>query len=100
MAINNANFVGSILVLLTYLLSQSDFQPLLPRTLTHPNEIRIIYSHTLARSPRKISARSAHRGPSNRPQCRPTRVKNGENCRFFYGFSTAVPTYVNAHQRN
>ena len=76
------------------------FQLLLLRTLTCPNEIRIVHSHTLARSSRKISARSAYRGPSNRSQCWPTLVKNGENCRFFYGFSTTAPTYVNAHQRN
>ena len=44
------------------------FQPLRPRTLPHPNEIQIICSHTIARLPRKISARTAHRGPSNRPQ--------------------------------
>ena len=30
------------------------FQPLLPRTSTLPNEIRIVRSHTLARQPLKI----------------------------------------------
>merc|ERR1719188_2765508 len=43
------------------------FQPLLPPTLTCPNEIHIVFSHTLAPLPRQISAGSAHRGPSNRP---------------------------------
>ena len=45
----------------------SGFQPMLLRTLTHPNRISIVCSHTLARSPCKVSSRSAHRGPSNRP---------------------------------
>ena len=36
-------------------------------TLTHPNEILIICGHILALQPPKILARSAHRGPSNRP---------------------------------
>ena len=43
------------------------FQPGLLCTLTHPNEICIVCSHTIACLPRKILARSAHRGPSNRP---------------------------------
>ena len=55
------------------------FQPLLPRTLMLPNEISIVRSHTLARQPRKISAKSAHRWPSNRPCRRATRAKNGGN---------------------
>ena len=55
------------------------FQLLCSRTSTHPNEIRIVCSHTLARKPRKISARSANRGPSNRPRSPSTRAKNSEN---------------------
>ena len=35
--------------------------------LMHPNEIQIIYGHTLACPPHKISAGLAHREPSNRP---------------------------------
>ena len=34
----------------------------------HIKEIPIICCHTLARSPRKILARSVHRGPSNQPR--------------------------------
>ena len=55
------------------------FQPLIPRTSTRPNKICIVYSHTLARSPREILAWLYHRGPSNWPQCRPSHFKNGEN---------------------
>ena len=51
------------------------FQPLLLRTSKYPNKISIISSHTLARLPRKISAGSAHRGPSNRLRSPSTRVK-------------------------
>ena len=40
------------------------FQPLRPRTSRHANEIPIIFCHTLARLPRKISAGLARRGPS------------------------------------
>ena len=50
------------------------FQPLRPHMSTHIKQIPIICCHTLACLPRKILARSAHRGPSNVPQCRPTRV--------------------------
>ena len=50
------------------------FQPLLPRTSTHINEISIICCHTLDHSPRKILARSAHRGPSNQLRPLSTRV--------------------------
>ena len=50
------------------------FWPLLPCTSMCPNEICIICSHTLARLPRKISAGSAHRGPSNRPRSPSTRA--------------------------
>ena len=46
----------------------SVFWPPPPRSSTQPNEICIIRSHTLARLPRKISAQSAHRGPSNGPR--------------------------------
>ena len=66
------------------------FQPLLPHTLSNPNKIWIIHSHTLARSPPKISAKSAHRGPSNRPCRRATRAKNGENCRFFKNVTNKI----------
>ena len=62
------------------------FQLLCLRTLMHPNKIQIICGHTLARLPRKISAGSAHRGPSNRPRRRSTRAKNGENHRFLTVF--------------
>ena len=55
------------------------FQLLLLQISTQPNKIHIIYSHTLARSSCKILALSAPRELSNRPQCRPTQVKNGEN---------------------
>ena len=48
------------------------FQPLRPHMSTHINEISIICCHILARLPHKILAESAHRGPSNRPQCWPT----------------------------
>ena len=51
------------------------FPPLLPRMSTHINEILIICCHTLACSPRKILARSVHRGPSNQPRPRSTQVK-------------------------
>ena len=67
------------------------FWPLLPCTSTCPNEICIIRSHTLARLPRKISARSAHSGPSNRPRRWATRAKNGENRRFFTVFQPLRP---------
>ena len=39
------------------------FQPLLLRTSTHPDKICIVGSHTLARLPHKILAKSAHRQP-------------------------------------
>ena len=58
------------------------FQPLCPRASMCIEEIPIICCHTLARSPRKISARSVHRGLSNQPRPRSTRVKNGENRQF------------------
>ena len=45
-------------------------------------EIPIICRHTLARSSRKISARSVHRELSNQPRPRSTRVKDGENRQF------------------
>ena len=61
-------------------------QLLRSRTLTQPDELRIICGHTLARLPRKISARLAHRGPSNRPRRRSTRAKKGENHRFLMVF--------------
>ena len=48
------------------------FQLLRSRTLTHPNEIKTVYGHALARLPRKISAGSAHRGASSRPRRRST----------------------------
>ena len=43
------------------------FQLVLLCTFMYPNQTRIVCSHTLARLPRKISARLAHRGRSNRP---------------------------------
>ena len=67
------------------------FWPLLSCTSTCPNEICIICSHTLAHLPRKISARSAHSGPSNRPRRWATRAKNGENRRFFTVFQPLRP---------
>ena len=48
----------------------------------HMKEIPIICRHTLARSSRKISARSVYRGLSNQPRPRSTRVKDGENWQF------------------
>ena len=51
------------------------FPQLLPRMSTHINEILIICCHTLACSPRKILARSVHRGPSNQPRPQSTWLK-------------------------
>ena len=51
------------------------FQPLRRRKSTHINEIPIICCPTLASSPRKILARSVHRGPSNQPRPQSTRLK-------------------------
>ena len=62
------------------------FGLLFSRTLTHPNEIHMVCSHTLTRLPRKIAAGSAHRGPNNRPHRRATHAKNGENRRFLTVF--------------
>ena len=67
------------------------FQPLLPRTSTHPNKIHTVCSHTLARSPRKILAKLPHRGPSNRPRRRATRAKNSKNHRFLTVFQPLLP---------
>ena len=69
-----------------------------PRASTWPNKNRIIPSHTLARLPRKISARSANRGPRNRPHCRSNRVKNDKNRRFLSVFQPLRPhtlTHIN-----
>ena len=70
------------------------FQLLHPRTSTCPNKICIIRSHTLARLPRKISARLAHRGPSNRPRSPSTWAKNSEN-----QFLTDTPIEKNSRER-
>ena len=55
--------------------SVRSFWHLLPCTSKQPNKICIIHSHTLARSPRKISAKSAHQGPSNLLRQQSTRAK-------------------------
>ena len=63
------------------------FQLLLPHTSMEPNEIWIINSHTLARSTPKLSAKSAHRQPSNCLWHWATKAKNGENCHFLLVFT-------------
>ena len=48
-------------------------------------------SHSLAHSTPKISAKLAHRCPSNRPPRQASWVKNDENCRFLTVFQPLLP---------
>ena len=62
------------------------FQLLRLRISKHPNEIQINCGHTLVHLPRKISARLAHRGPSNLPSRRSFRARYGKKIISFWWF--------------